>query len=589
MDKVKDICFAVFVKHLFWTLGFVILVMGVVAWWMSTGELQEEYSTNKGKIEQTHTTISNVLNKPTEQIFNNKTHEGMAAENNRRAKEVYLAWREKYSRQQEEVLVWPEGLSDAFVRDVENILGGKPIEEVQITTKNDLITTRREEFRDEINILLPRLAEMINARWDPTASTEGRRGRGGRRAAPMFGGQFEGRQQRRTSGDSSEEEEEEAPVDWYSSDQGNIQARHFDFVETPSTIEILYAMEDYWVLKALMQIVARTNTDESGQLADARHKAVIREIHSIDIGGNWVESNAGQVYRLVPTEGEATEAEMAPGRAPIRPGAVPGEMPEGGEAGAYGSPSIAQVDELAEGRYVDKFQQPIPAATLKSAATGKNEDEAYLAVAKRMPVRMRVKMDQRKINKFLVECGNGDLMLEVLQVRVNPDEPTLAGSSPGGNGGNRGYGGSRANRSPVVGRSSSSESGNSQSAEYPWDVVVEVYGIIYIFNPPSIERLGLTEEDKQKLDAVDLRDAEAVEAAAAEPSAGEPPSTDEDTGDDAGADDAADDGDAADGEAAPADVAPDEAADADEPPDAGAEEAARAKPPAREPAVGAAG
>jgi hypothetical protein len=145
-----------------------------------------------------------------------------------------------------------------------------------------------------------------------------------------------------------------------------------------------------------------------------------------------------------------------------------------------------------EGRYVAGKAgnyEPISAETLKNAATSDKVEEAYLAVAKRMPVRMRVTIDQRKINKFLVECGNADLMLEVKQVRINPnlaDIKTIAGQHTGGGGAAQGGANIGAGN---IGRGAQGGDDRQKNSDNPWDVVVEVYGIIYIFNPPSMKRL----------------------------------------------------------------------------------------------------
>ena len=581
MDKVKDIGFLVFKKHLFWTLGSVVLIMGLVAWWLSAGKLAEEYKANKGTVESTKQKIVTVSQKPTEEIFNQGTEDGMTAENTRRAKEVYLAWREKYIRQRRDVLVWPDGLSPAFVRDVERILDGRPIEEVTLTSDNDLIRTRREEFRDQINLLLPQLAEMINSQWDPSAATSNVRGG---RSGPTRGNfsRTEGGRATSSSGSGDEGDDEPLAVNWDTADQGQKVQQHFNFYEddrpAPSTIQILYAMEDYWVLKALMQIVARTNTN-NGVLSHRRDLSAIRDILSIQIGAAVDQGAGGQVYRPASSdvEGEAGIEGSVRGSE----GGVPGGNAAGveGEGVEFGE-GASQVKELAEGRYVDKEFKKLPAATLKTAATGKNEEDAYLAVAKRMPVRMRVKMDQRKLNKFLVECGNGDLMLEVVQVRINPDDTdvmSLAGSSSSVGVGR--VGPSRGGRG--TGAGATSNTGSPDGKAEPWDVVVEVYGIIYIFNPPSIERLGLSEEDKQKLDAVDLDDTAAAQAAAAEPSEGTPATgTDDADPEDEDADPADDDA------AAPADGEPADAAPADGAPPGPADEeaAAQANPPDNVPA-----
>jgi hypothetical protein len=71
--------------------------------------------------------------------------------------------------------------------------------------------------------------------------------------------------------------------------------------------------------------------------------------------------------------------------------------------------------DLAEGRYVDEKYQTLPASRLRQALVSRTPEDALLAVAKRMPVRIRVRADQRKLNILLAECGNSKLPVEVRQ------------------------------------------------------------------------------------------------------------------------------------------------------------------------------
>ena len=75
----------------------------------------------------------------------------------------------------------------------------------------------------------------------------------------------------------------------------------------------------------------------------------------------------------------------------------------------------------AEKRYVDKNYQPLAGEALRAAMTSTDPEDAYLAVAKRMPVRMRFQMDQRAIPRLLLACSNSPLTIEVRQVRVYRD------------------------------------------------------------------------------------------------------------------------------------------------------------------------
>jgi hypothetical protein len=263
-------------------------------------------------------------------------------------------------------------------------------------------------------------------------------------------------------------------------------------------------MEDYWVLKALMQIIDRTNVDEVGKPVTRRDMASIREIHSIKIGKNAAD-RVGNVYKLAPVAADGQQPVPPAGVTPT-PTPVP---PLGGplSEGAGPLPAADATSDPAERRYVDIAYQPLPAEKLRKDAESDNPDEAYLAVAKRMPVRLDVRIDQRKLNKFLIECGNSDLMLEVIQVRTIPPQDVfaLAGGQRGSGGQGAGGGGQDVNRGDVT---------DDDRKAHIWDVDVQVYGIIYIFNPPSLKRLtnGLAEDKVKEFEAWAEKEAKSLAA-----------------------------------------------------------------------------
>jgi hypothetical protein len=79
-----------------------------------------------------------------------------------------------------------------------------------------------------------------------------------------------------------------------------------------------------------------------------------------------------------------------------------------------------------------------------------------------MPVVMRLIMDQREISRLLVECANSPLPVEVRQFRLHSKRTTKPGQQASG--------------SSAVG---------SDKDQSSYDMLVEVAGIIYIFNPPD--------------------------------------------------------------------------------------------------------
>ena len=198
-------------------------------------------------------------------------------------------------------------------------------------------------------------------------------------------------------------------------------------------------------------------------------------------------------------------------------------------------------------RYVDNEYKPLPAQRVREAMQTGSPEDAFLVVAKRMPIRLRLVVDQRKIHRLLAQFGNSALPVEIRQVRVNP--PTGSGGGYGGGyGGAGGYGGEGMGYGGGMGQMMGMDSyGGGMDAESgygampgygatqgygadqygmggtgygeegygqegygygstgaanvtgrreissttKYDVPVEVYGIIYVYNPPDGNKLGI--------------------------------------------------------------------------------------------------
>jgi hypothetical protein len=188
--------------------------------------------------------------------------------------------------------------------------------------------------------------------------------------------------------------------------------------------------------------------------------------------------------------------------------------------GSYGSmPGMGMSLDPADRRYVDKDYKPLDAAKVRSDVTT-SPTEVYLAVAKRMPVRIVCKIDQRKVHKLLAECGNSPLTVEVRQVRVGENagkgiqvggmggygssygggyssdsgssSDSYGGFDPSGGGyGSGGYGSMGYGSSGGYG--SGGYGGGMADAQAANEVTVEMYGIVYIYNPVNKKALGIDE------------------------------------------------------------------------------------------------
>lgn len=221
------------------------------------------------------------------------------------------------------------------------------------------------------------------------------------------------------------------------------------------------------------------------------------------------------------------------GEMPI-PGGAPMSPPSGGggvDGGMGGAGAMRLTADPADGRYVDNNYTPLRAERVREAMKNRNPADAFLVVAKRMPIRLRLLVDQRKLHRLLAECGNSLLPVEIRQVRLNRGKSSGGGGGGYDMGGGPGYdmgggpgydpsgapgmgggfgegmgastydGGMGDNYSTDGGTAYPSGSGGmgsfsplenlegrSQiSSTTSHDVPVELYGIIYIYNPVDKE------------------------------------------------------------------------------------------------------
>ena len=487
MDKLKVILKKL-KKHHFWIVCSLVTLVAIVMVFMAIGTLNEERSAQSSKISSTQSSVEQLR---MAQLHPNKQyHDEQEALNKKASQAIAQAWASRYDRQAD-LLVWPEELDSRLVQKVEGL---RPIESAEIDDTSFHMPRRQERtfYSDFIKEEIPALAEMIGARWNPT---------GGNRSNTMG---------------MEETEEDTGPpplVLWDQSNQQELKRDHFDWSATdaegvPTTLQLLYAQEDLWVLEALMEIIKETNGNEI-----AAHKANIRQIHEISFG-RGAGKPTGEI--LVLQSGDSGSG--GPGGPPGGPpgsgdGGVPGEgappfgaeggVPGQGGFGGSGDSGGPSSNSPAELRYVDKDYEPLTAAGLQAAVDSEDPGDAYLAVAKRMPVRMRFTMDQRRIPRLLLACANSDLTVEVRQVHVDMqtyDGDPAAQAGGGGGGGPSPFGGGLPGLGQFPGGGGAAPSGEGGSSQRPYDAEVEIYGIIYIYNPVNPEKLDVDSEVLEEFD-----------------------------------------------------------------------------------------
>jgi hypothetical protein len=286
MDQVKTILRALS-KHMFWIGCGVIMVVSMFSWYAARSGLKAEFTENLGKIKTSFSSADTLKKKPAPP--NEHSNVEMDRLLDDALQKVVQAWQKQYSHQ-EMILRWPPELLDDFITKVRPL---KPIElKVEFPTPphQELKVDFRQRYANYVERLLPKLAVLINSRWMPGRTITDMEQMG---ATP---GTIPGTVPGTTPAAGQVAGPKPPLVIWEGQDQARLFGVHFDWSKqpdsAPTTLQVLYAQEDLWVLTALMYILRNTN----GEI-ESRHEAVVKTIESVMIGRSAV-GRAGQVVML---------------------------------------------------------------------------------------------------------------------------------------------------------------------------------------------------------------------------------------------------------------------------------------------------
>lgn len=469
-------------RHHFWVLTILAILVAVGCWWRGANALWAEYQTNKTKIEAEFNNANTVKEKPfhaNEQV--------QADQNKQIAKQqesVNALWKELYERQTAAVLKWPANLSEEFRDNISKLNFGA-----------DIAPNLRRHYNNYIRDHFPELPKIVGALEMPDTG-QGGGGAMGRGGGGAFDVQSFLQNMHNSSGRGGPEEagqvfeEPEFLVVW--ADQQLIRDELAPR-STPSSKRIWKTQEDLWVYEALLQIIANTNKAAG---ADRFSNAAIRVIESLEVGRTAAQASRGkgriEMTVAAPAGGdpmmggEGGGAMMDGGRA-----AMAGEMGADGGMGmgmemgggygmggrggmGMGADPAAMDAELLNNRYVGEDGAPIP-------DPGGTDLSAFGAEFKRLPIRMRLWMDQRSLPQLISECANAPLQVEVQEVRINPADDGAGGYGRGG------YGGGGRGEASGYGSAAVTTNVDMAPEQEPNMKTVVLQGTVYIFNPPSTD------------------------------------------------------------------------------------------------------
>ncbi len=461
MDQLKKYL-AVVGKHHFWVLLVVLVLIALVVKIKVSGDLQMATTTKEGSINGAFSSVQGQMGK---QLYNASFLPEVERNKKLVQDDMTQAWEALYAPQRE-IFTW-DALGSPKLREYYqsaaflDFLQGKP--------GADMPQDLREYYQVHFVEIVPRLWEIIdvlrvvedpaaadaNDRPAPTRAPP-RAGGGMGRAGGMGGGGNRG------GNNAQQNLKTVGLVEWSAGQRKAIEDRYRWPVAPPiSSTAVRVAQEDFWIYRAMLQIVAQTNegaTDHSN--------APISTINDLAIAQGAIEAqykNRGVITGI--------KVDLPTSTTPVVK--IPG--PESLDA------------ELLDQRFVDETGKP-------TAATPPGTPSA--APYRLMPVYFDLVLQQAALPMFIGNCVNAKLPVRIKWLRIvaaGSDSSGKAAASGGaappprrsGGGMGGGMGGGGGGMGGGGGRSSSPAARSTTVANLrPTDVHLIVYGMVLIYNPP---------------------------------------------------------------------------------------------------------
>ena len=547
-------------KNIFWLVCGTLSVAMIFVWFLTTGDINEQRSKQEAALKSSVSTAKGIksvmasalpTNGPVETEEegipahpNETSLQGMREELSATIDSIVAAWKIR-KQAQDSILVWPKCIpSNRFIEAFSkyNPPETMPDEENSAARTNmeQMLTLYKAKIPEQMSYLCG--DDVLRAYWkfDPKfaddsipvededdGSTPGG-GFGGGSGAGFGAGAGSGA----PTLTSSAVDLNQFAVRWSDKNQDLWHSKLTTFngydgnlFDYPTPLQCYMLQQDLWLLEAMFRIIREVNGDSA-----ANDLSIIKNIDHVAFG----REVGGKLGELTPPDQRLADKTTA---------GMNGGMPKQGGPGGFGSDPLGEEEEYDEegnfepnggfnfgrtlddggegdsggsnsnvpydNRYVDVNFEPLSAAVVKGVISGDElpVDNLELIVARRVPVRIALKMDERKIADFMAACANSPFAFEIQQVRWNRhtpggDEITLngdggsAGASTekrSGMGNNLGMDGFNANAVDVV----------PVETRTNYDVHVEFFGIVKIYNPvreEDLKRAAGLEEDADPLD-----------------------------------------------------------------------------------------
>ena len=444
----------------FWLISALVALLLIGGWYFASGQIEEQTTSQVRALKRSFSDMSNVrsVSAVTEEDGvdesvvahpNALTEEMMTEELKETIDAIAEVWQQKRD-EQEPLLVFPKDILGEKTFEFFN--QGKsavdfPVDYVSSTTEKTYLRTYREQIPKQV----AKIARHLRAYWkydeklieeELKAAAEanalgGLGGYGGAMSMGMGMGGYGG-----GMGEGIVDvKRNKYAVLWNEANQNLWQRKMTEFrdwddnsgsTQDPTVLQAYTLQQDIWLLEAMFNVIRKINGE-----ATTSDLAVIKEIDYLAFGRE-ARAKLGVLAQVdkrlggakVPMVGAGMDGMDGMGGM----GGMGGGMMGGMDGEAEGTFDVNADPSPYHGRYVDSNQEAIAAETVRTIINGQElpEENLELIVAKRVPFRLAVTMDERKINEFLAYCANSPFAFEVQQIRINRHDPTTVLEFKGG-------------------------------------------------------------------------------------------------------------------------------------------------------------
>ncbi|MDR1963867.1 MAG: hypothetical protein LBQ50_08820 [Planctomycetaceae bacterium] len=497
-------------KYIFWACIPIGLLFPVITTYMAVGSISKAFNDRKNALESTKKTtegISSDRSHPNEITI--KDIENCTKELRGRVMQAWMI----LEKDQRERNLWPiDVLGEPFFNEVS-----------KLKFTDEMSTDAREKYLNFVEDYLPSLEVFVDRRrvqekddqgnWKEVSSISnvsamspssdnmsGGGGMGGGMGGEMPGMSLAGTTEAPLprGPDGEEIYRYVGTVDWPNPETRTVTS---SWAKLPKSNEVWFAQEELWVYHAILSVIKESNAEAS---ATGTHNAAVKRIENLLIGQAASAALEARTSSRISSPGGASSMESS-------------EMSPSMMDGGVGGITVARTEEdviaiKKNNRYVDDKAKPLKA-----------DDKAPFDQFKRMPICLRLIVDQRRVPEILVNCANCSMPIDVLWVRINPaaakpfdlgayDSSIAASGASGGEMGSDMSGGGMGGGMSGGGMSGGGMSGGSEGGRSGDDTAVrmdgigigsvygtnaipiEIYGCINIFNP--VEHGGLQQQDE---------------------------------------------------------------------------------------------